>query len=143
MAKTTVETKKLTWDAMMELVDKNGFAFRETETENRYQIKDGRKIVGYVEVIEDEEKPKQVHTPQDRDIKIESTKIGDYGVKLIYHRMKDGEKQYRIFISYKDENGKLIRRRYNSDAMKAAQTSEKKSKEVYMNLDAKAIKKAI
>lgn len=142
MAKTTVETKKLTWDAMMELVDKNGFAFRETEIENRYQIKDGRKIVGYVEVIEDE-KPKQVHIARDKDIKIESTKIGDYGVKLIYHRMKDDTKQYRIFISYKNEEGKLIRRRYNSDEMKAAQDDLNMSLDVYNNLTVKSIKKAI
>ena len=143
MANKNLETKKLTWDAMMELVDKNGFAFRETEIEDRYQIKDGRKIVGYVEVIEDEEKPKQVHIPRDRDIKIESTKIGDYGVKLIYHRMKDDTKQYRIFISYKNDEGKLIRRRFLNDEMKAAQEDLNMSLDVYNNLTVKSIKKAI
>lgn len=143
MANKTLETKKMTWDQMNDVVEKNGWKFDEVkDSENLFLIKEGRKNIGYIEVIEDEKK-KQVHTHQDRDIKIDSTKIGDFGVKLIYHRMKDDSKQYRIFISYKDDNGKLIRRRLVNDAIKAIQDSEKKMKEYYMNLDVKTIKKVI
>ena len=78
------------------------------------------------EVQEEEEvKEKQVHIPRDRDIKIESGKVGDIGVKLIYHRMKDGEKQFRIFLSQKID-GKLKRVRLVNDEIKSIEKDEKK-----------------
>ena len=78
------------------------------------------------EVQEEEEvKEKQVHIPRDRDIKIESGKVGDIGVKLIYHRMKSGEKQFRIFLSQKID-GKLKRVRLVNDEIKSIEKDEKK-----------------
>ena len=78
------------------------------------------------EVQEEEEvKEKQVHIPRDRDIKIESGKVGDIGVKLIYHRMKDGEKQFRIFLSQKID-GKLKRVRLVNDEIRSIERDEKK-----------------
>ena len=143
MANKTLETRRMSWDAMVEFCDKNKFTFKETDKDNIYLVKNGRKNVGYVELIENEEKPKQVHISRDRDIKIDSKKVGDYNVKLIYHRMKDGEKQFRIFISYKSDEGKLIRKRYVGDDIKNVKDNEKKSLDVYNKLDLKAIKKVI
>ena len=72
-----------------------------------------------------EEVQKQVHIARDRDIKIESKKVGDIGVKLIYHRTKDGTKQYRIFIAQKVD-GVLKRNRLNNDELKAIDRDESK-----------------
>ena len=72
-----------------------------------------------------EEVQKQVHIARDRDIKIESKKVGDIGVKLIYHRTKDGTKQYRIFIAQKVD-GVLKRNRLNNDELKAIDRDEAK-----------------
>ena len=72
-----------------------------------------------------EEVQKQVHVARDRDIKIESKKVGDIGVKLIYHRTKDGTKQYRIFIAQKVD-GVLKRNRLNNDELKAIDRDEAK-----------------
>lgn len=72
-----------------------------------------------------EEVQKQVHIARDRDIKIESKKVGDIGVKLIYHRTKDGTKQYRIYIAQKVD-GVLKRNRLNNDELKAIDRDEAK-----------------
>ena len=82
---------------------------------------------------ESEEKVKQVHVARDRDIKIDSKKVGDIGVKIIYHRMKDGEKQYRIFIAEKVD-GKLKRTRLVNDNIKAIQSDEKKMDEYFSKI---------
>lgn len=79
------------------------------------------------------ERPKQVHEAKDRDIKIESGKIGDIGVKMIYHREKDGSKQYRIFLATKVD-GKLKRTRYMTEELKKNQKDEKFVKKVYDNI---------
>lgn len=76
------------------------------------------------------EKEKQVHEAKDRDIKIESGKVGDINVKMIYHREKDGNKQYRIFLAQKID-GKLKRTRYMTEELKANQKDEKFVKKVY------------
>ena len=142
MATKTLETRKMTWDAMNDFCEKQKLTFKETDKDNIYLIKDGRKNVGYVELSE-EAKPKQVHISRDRDIKIDSKKVGDYNIKLIYHRMKDDSKQYRIYISYKGDDGKLIRKRYVGDDIKNVQDNEKKSIDVFNKLDVKAVKKVI
>lgn len=85
------------------------------------------------------EKVKQVHESKDRDIKIESGKVGDINVKMIYHREKSGEKQYRIFLAQKVD-GKLKRKRYITDEIKANQKNEKLIKEVYDKIIAGKVK---
>lgn len=86
------------------------------------------------------EKPKQIHESRDRDIKIESGKVGDINVKLIYHRMtKDNSKQYRIFLSKKID-GKLKRTRLVNDEIKAIQTDEKKMLEYYKKIIDRKVK---
>lgn len=84
----------------------------------------------YQIVEEMPEKAKQVHEAKDRDIKIESGKIGDVNVKMIYHREKDGTKQYRIFLAQKVD-GKLKRTRFMNEELKANQKDEKFVKKVY------------
>ena len=79
---------------------------------------------------EAEEKPKQVHEAKDRDIKIKSGKVGDINVKMIYHREKDGTKQYRIFLAQKVD-GKLKRTRYMTEELKKNQKDENFVKKVY------------
>lgn len=72
-----------------------------------------------------EKSEKQVHIPRDRDIKLESIKVGDIGVKIIYHRMKDSSKQYRIFLAQKID-GKLVRTRLVNEDIKKIDTDEEK-----------------
>lgn len=70
------------------------------------------------------EKKIQIHNKIDRDIKIEMIKISDYNIKLIYHRKKDNSKEYRLFISYKNQEKKLIRKRLINDKIKKIQDNE-------------------
>lgn len=97
--------------------------------------KKGTKNEGFVKVDGEqyqivEEMPKQVHEAKDRDIKIESGKVGDINVKMIYHREKDGTKQYRIFLAQKVD-GKLKRTRYMTEELKKNQKDENFVKKVY------------
>lgn len=85
------------------------------------------------------EKTKQVHEPKDRDIKIVSGKVGDIGVKLIYHRDSKGEKQFRIYLSKKVE-GKLKRVRFQNDDTKKIDRDEKKMAAYYEQIVAGKIK---
>lgn len=91
--------------------------------ENTYTFKlregKGKKVLVYIAKVQ-----KQVHEAKDRDIKVWSGKTGEFGVKVIYHRQKSGEKQFRIFISYKS-NGKLVRRRLVNDEVKKLESDEK------------------
>lgn len=100
-------------------------------TKNEGFVKvDGEQYQIVEEMPEAEEKPKQVHEAKDRDIKIESGKVGDINVKMIYHREKDGTKQYRIFLAQKVD-GKLKRTRYMTEELKKNQKDENFVKKVY------------
>lgn len=66
----------------------------------------------------------QIHNERDRDIKIKSDKINDYNLKLIYHRKSNNEKEFRIFISFKDENKKLRRKRLINSEIKKIDSNE-------------------
>lgn len=87
-------------------------------------------------------KKNQIHISRDRDIKIESKKIDDIGVKLIYHRDKNSEKEYRIFISFKKDN-KLFRRRLRNEKIDSISRDEKKMIEYYQNIQKKDLKEMI
>ena len=91
---------------------------------------DGERYQIVEKMPEAEEKPKQVHEAKDRDIKIKSGKVGDINVKMIYHREKDGTKQYRIFLAQKVD-GKLKRTRYMTEELKKNQKDENFVKKVY------------
>ena len=117
------------FEELENLAAEKGLVIVNTDNENIFNLKTSEKVKTVkmeVEVQEEEEvKEKQVHIPRDRDIKIESGKVGDIGVKLIYHRMKDGEKQFRIFLSQKVD-GKLKRVRLVNDEIKSIEKDEKK-----------------
>ena len=66
----------------------------------------------------------QIHNERDRDIKIKSDKINDYNLKLIYHRKSNNDKEFRIFISFKDENKKLRRKRLINSEIKKIDSNE-------------------
>lgn len=108
-----------------------GWQMEESEDETQVVLKKGRKKVTYQ--IKEWSKTKQVHIPRDRDIKIDSCKVGDIRVKIIYHRMKDGEKQFRIFIAEKVD-GKLKRTRLVNDEIKNIQSDEKKMVAYYQKI---------
>lgn len=74
----------------------------------------------------------QIHIKKDNDIKIKTIKKSIFSLKLIYHIDKSGNKEYRIFISYYDENKKLKRFRIKSKEMKEIEKDINKSLE-YMN----------
>ena len=117
------------FEELENLAGERGLVIVNTDNENIFNLKTSEKaktVKMEVEVQDEEEvKEKQVHIPRDRDIKIESGKVGDIGVKLIYHRMKDGEKQFRIFLSQKVD-GKLKRVRLVNDEIKSIEKDEKK-----------------
>jgi hypothetical protein len=70
------------------------------------------------------EKKIQIHNKKDKDIKIDMRKMKEYNLKLIYHRKKNDEKEYRLFISFKDDNSQLRRIRYINDEIKKIHSNE-------------------
>lgn len=134
MAKAAEEKKmelEVITEEQLDNLISEGWQMEESEDETQVVLKKGRKKVTYQ--VKEWTKTKQVHTPQDRDIKIDSCKIGEIGVKFIYHRMKDGEKQFRIFIAEKVD-GKLKRTRLVNDDIKAIQSDEKKMVAYYQKI---------
>lgn len=132
--KINVITEKLINDAKAE--DKKVVRGKKgTKSEGLVWIEDVR----YQIVDMMPKKPKQVHVPRDRDIKIVSDKVGDIGVKMIYHREKDGTKQYRIFLAKKID-GKLKRIRYMTEELRENQKDEKFVRKVYDSIIAGKIK---
>ena len=74
----------------------------------------------------------QIHIKKDNDIKIKSIKRAIFNLKLIYHIDKSGNKEYRIFFSFYDEDKKLKRYRIKSKEMKEVEKDLNKSIE-YLN----------
>lgn len=66
----------------------------------------------------------QVHISTLRDISFWSEKRGKYGVKALTHIAKNGNQEYRCFVSFKDEKGKLRRYRLRTEAIEAARSRE-------------------
>lgn len=89
------------------------------------------------------EKKYQIHNKIDRDIKIDMKKIDDYNIKLIYHRKKDDSKEYRLFISYKDENKKLIRKRMINDSIRKIHNNEDKMIDYFNKIKKSDIQKSL
>lgn len=134
MAKVAEEKKmelEVITEEQLDNMISEGYEMLDSEDETQVVLKKGRKKVTYK--VKEWQKTKQVHTPQDRDIKIDSCKVGEIGVKIIYHRMKDGQKQYRIFIAEKVD-GKLKRTRLVNDEIKAIQSDEKKMVAYYQKI---------
>lgn len=138
MAKTTIEKKNMTIEEMENFATENNLKIKDTENENIFYLYSGRSKKFEVEIQEEKKERKSL----DRDIKIKSDKIDDIGVKLIYHRKKDGSKEYRIFIAQK-KDGKLIRNRLRNDKIQAIQNDEAKMIEYFDNLIQKKDKKAL
>lgn len=74
----------------------------------------------------------QYHETKMNDIKIKTIKKSIFNLKLIYHIDKSGNKEYRIFFSYYDDEKKLKRLRIKSSKMKEVQKDLNKSLE-YLN----------
>ena len=129
------------FEELENLAGERGLVIVNTDNDNIFNLKTSEKAktVKMEVEVQEEEVQKQVHIPRDRDIKIESGKVGDIGVKLIYHRMKDGEKQFRIFLSQKVD-GKLKRVRLVNDEIKSIEKDEKKMVEYLHKILNKEIK---
>lgn len=67
----------------------------------------------------------QYHITSDKDTKVWTEKVGDKSFKLIYHRDKDGKKEYRLYMAEK-VNGKLKRTRIVNDDIRKIHSNEKK-----------------
>ena len=85
----------------------------------------------------------QIHESKDKDIKIKSDKIEEYNLKLIYHRKSNSEKEFRIFISFYDENKKLRRKRLINSEIKKIDSDESKMIEFFDSLIQKKEKEYI
>lgn len=109
------------------------------DSENESIIRRGKKGLFIIREISSEKKERRY---LDRDIKISSRKSesGKFGIKLIYHRKKDSEKEYRIFISFKNEEGRLIRNRFRDDSIKEIESDEEKMISFYEGIKEKEIK---
>lgn len=126
------EIKKIK-EEMKEIMKDMNINIEENEENEKIMISDLRKIEilsYYDKDLSDEiineifEKKYQIHESKDRDIKIDMRKINNYNLKLIYHRKKNDEKEYRLFISYKDNDNKLRRIRMINDEIKKIHDSE-------------------
>ena len=85
------------------------------------------------------EKKNQIHEKRDRDIKIDMKKIDNFNLKLIYHRKKDNNKEYRLFISFKDKENNLKRIRMINEEIKYIHSNEKKMIEYFNKISKKEI----
>lgn len=74
----------------------------------------------------------QIHIKKDNDVKIKMIKKAIFNLKLIYHIDKSGNKEYRIFFSFYDEEKKLKRYRIKSKKMKEVEKDINKSLD-YLN----------
>jgi hypothetical protein len=92
--------------------------FMDKKDKNLRHIKAGKEHVTDLRIT-------QFHEAKDKDIKLISGKVGDYSVKLIYHRMSKGDLQYRIFVAFK-EGGKLRRIRLRNEFTDANEANKDK-----------------
>lgn len=69
----------------------------------------------------------QNHETKLNDIKIQTIKKSDFSLKLIYHIGKSRLKEYRIFLSFYDENNRLKRFRIKTDRMEKIKDKEDES----------------
>lgn len=102
-------------------------------------VEENKADYGFID-LENFQKKTQVHIARDKDIKLDMVKLNDYNIKLIYHRKSDGQKEYRIFISYKDADKKLVRKRYINDDIKKIHSDEKKMLEFFGQIKEAQIK---
>lgn len=91
--------------------------------------------------IDDFEIKTQIHIPRDRDIKIDMKKIENYNIKLIYHRKKDNSKEYRLYISFKDEENNLRRIRMVNNSIKSIHNDEDKMIEYFEKINKNQVEK--
>lgn len=105
-------------------------------------IKESEKEYNFID-LENFQKKNQIHISRDKDIKIDMIKINNFNIKLIYHRKSDNQKEYRIFISYKNDEKKLIRKRYLNDDIKSIHNDENKMIEYFKKISENQIKEYI
>lgn len=85
---------------------------------------------------------KQVHNATGKDIRFWSGKVGQYGIKALTHQGKKGV-EYRCFISYKDEAGKLRRYRINNSTTKKLSNKKDEFLKYVQSLTEKDISKEL
>lgn len=131
-----------------EMMKEFDFEFSFNEENQKYSLskKNYNELIEFLNDNEEERKninidnfeiKNQIHIKRDRDIKIDMKKIENYNIKLIYHRKKDDEKEFRLFISYKDEENNLKRIRMINDEIKSIHSDEKKMIEYFKKLEKK------
>lgn len=131
-----------------EMMKEFDFEFSFNEENQKYSLskKNYNELIEFLNDNEEERKninidnfevKNQIHIKRDRDIKIDMKKIENYNIKLIYHRKKDNEKEFRLFISYKDEENNLKRIRMINEEIKNIHSDEKKMIEYFKKLEKK------
>lgn len=105
-------------------------------------IKENEKDYKFID-LENFQKKNQIHISRDKDIKIDMIKINNFNIKLIYHRKSDNQKEFRIFISYKNDEKKLIRKRYLNDDIKSIHNDKNKMIEYFKKISENQIKEYI
>lgn len=132
------------------LLNDFNFEIEMNEEKNKYLLKKSNynEIIEFLNEenednisIDNFEIKSQIHISRDRDIKLDMRKIDNYNIKLIYHRKKDSSKEYRLFISFKNENKELKRIRYINDSIKKIHSDENKMIELFNKINKNQIEK--
>ena len=140
--------KKNEMKKIEEMMKEFDFEFSFNEENQKYSLskKNYNELIEFLNDNEEERKninidnfeiKNQIHIKRDRDIKIDMKKIENYNIKLIYHRKKDNEKEFRLFISYKDEENNLKRIRMINEEIKSIHSDEKKMIDYFKKLEKK------
>lgn len=90
-----------------------------SDDENLYKMSNKEGVSELIRVIP------QTHDITDKDTKVFSERIGEVSYKMIYHRDKNGKKEYRFFKAEK-VNGKLKRTRIINDDIKRIHNNKDK-----------------
>lgn len=126
------------------------YSFNEEDQKYLLSKKDYNELIEFLNDNEEERKninidnfeiKFQIHIKRDRDIKIDMKKIDNYNIKLIYHRKKDNQKEYRLFISFKDEENNLRRIRMINNEIKSIHSDEKKMIEFFEKINKNQIER--
>ena len=134
MAKKIYEMKEMTIEQMEQFASENNLRVKDTDSETRYDLYDGRKKMYEVSIVE--EKKKQVHVRTGETCKVWSGKDSKgVAYKVIYRKSKD---RAELWKAEKDEAGKLHRNRIiNKDIEQTAEAYQKFAESLIAEADDK------
>ena len=120
-----------------ELIEKNydkSLKIRENEkNENLFKLESIEDSKEYL-IIYREYQNKEIRM---KDIKIISESSINFSLKLIYHIDKENKKEYRLFLSYKEnknKSSKIRRLRLRNEEIKKSERNEEKMRKIFKDI---------